>query len=169
MGSSPTPWPSGSIQCIPIVRDGSAVCASLHVLYMTFFVANWFVSLFLVARSSSSSLRTFSSKIPCWLIQFEQVFQWNWSEKLFSKKETCMLPIFLLHKLFQSSHFAFQVDFKRILGKGWRNMQLRKMVKLFSILYYVVGCQLLELILNFPQRWTVIRSWASRPFRCANE
>jgi hypothetical protein len=24
---------------------------------------------------------------------------------------TCMLPIFLLHKLFQSRHFAFQVDF----------------------------------------------------------
>jgi hypothetical protein len=69
-----------------------------------------------------------------------------------------MLPIFLLHKLFQSSHFAFQVDFKRILEIGEEHISVKKMLKLFSILYYVVGCQLLELILNFFQRWTVIRS-----------
>jgi hypothetical protein len=81
-----------------------------------------------------------------------------------------MLPIFLLHKLFQSSQFAFQVDFKRILEIGEEHISVKqKRVKLFSILYYVVCCQLLELILNFPQRLTVIRSRASRPFRCANE
>ena len=32
MGSSPTPWPSGSIQCIPDVRVGSDARSSRHVL-----------------------------------------------------------------------------------------------------------------------------------------
>jgi hypothetical protein len=44
-----------------------------------------------------------------------------------------MLPIFLLHKLFQSSHFAFQFDFKRILGKRSENtFQLKNEFNTFN-------------------------------------
>lgn len=82
MGSSPTPCPSGSIQCIPEVRDGSARRASLHVLGMLLLAADlvsielsiFFASLELISRSlcrSSSNRATFSAKISYWVETIE--------------------------------------------------------------------------------------------------
>ena len=42
MGSSPTPWPSGSIKYIPEFNKGSAWCNSLHVLKIAFLGWAWF-------------------------------------------------------------------------------------------------------------------------------